>query len=157
MEKQTISPQLLSKLVLWCLFVLMGLGASAQTVQGTVTDEKNEPLIGASVLLEGSNKGAITDDNGKYSLDLAGKTGTLVVTFIGYEKQSAAIDGRTSINFILKESGTLNEVVVTGYGTQRKSDLMGAVASIKNEALRELPVVSVEQALQGFSTNFAER
>ncbi len=125
-------------------------------VIGKVTDGKNEPLVGASVLLKGTSKGVVTDVNGDFRLELNDndKNGTLSVSFLGFERQDISIEGRTSFNIVLKEDvlNNLNEVVVTGYGTQRKSDLMGAVASIKSEALRELPVTSVEQALQGRMT-----
>jgi TonB-dependent starch-binding outer membrane protein SusC len=125
-----------------------------QAVSGRVTDEKNEPLVGASVQLQGTNKGAVTDVDGRFSLDLtdAEKNGKLVITFVGFDKQTVAINGRTVIDVVLKEAGLLGELVVTGYGIQKKSDLLGAVASIKSEALRELPVTSVEQALQGRMT-----
>jgi TonB-dependent starch-binding outer membrane protein SusC len=149
MKNCTLYQKLFRQLSLLCFMALMAFTASAQTVEGTVTDDNNEPLVGASVVLQGTSKGAITDENGKYSLNVAGSNGKLVVSFIGFQEQSMAIEGRTTINVSLKQSGTLSEVVVTGYGTQRKSDLLGAVASIKSEALRELPVTSVEQALQG--------
>jgi TonB-dependent starch-binding outer membrane protein SusC len=149
MKNCTLYQKLFRQLSLLCFMVLMAFTASAQTVEGTVTDDNNEPLVGASIVLQGTSKGAITDENGKYSLNIAGSNAKLVVSFIGFQEQSMAIEGRTTINVSLKQSGTLSEVVVTGYGTQRKSDLLGAVASIKSEALRELPVTSVEQALQG--------
>ena len=92
--------------------------------------------MGASVLLKGTSKGVVTDVNGDFRLELNDndKNGTLSVSFLGFERQDVSIEGRTSFNIVLKEDvlNNLNEVVVTGYGTQRKSDLMGAVASIKS-------------------------
>ncbi len=120
-------------------------------VNGIITDEKNEPLVGASVVLEGTTKGAISDENGKFKLELADneKNGTLVISYVGYEKQSIVLEGRTTIAVSLKESGTLSEVVVVGYGTQKRGDVTGSVAKYKNESMAELPVSRLDQALQG--------
>jgi TonB-dependent starch-binding outer membrane protein SusC len=134
-------------LVLW----LWSLTASAQNIQGTVTDETNEPLVGASVVLEGSTKGSITDEKGNYTLDITGvdKANTLVFSFIGFTKQSVNIDGRTTINVSMKVGDDLTEVVVVGYGTQKKKDLTGAVATANLDAFREAPNVSILQSLKG--------
>lgn len=85
-------------------------------ITGQVMDEKNEPLVGASIVLEGTTKGAITDENGNYKLELADsdKNGTLQITFVGFDKQTVAINGQTIINAVLNPTGALNEVVVVG-------------------------------------------
>jgi TonB-dependent starch-binding outer membrane protein SusC len=125
--------------------------AVASTITGTITDANNEPLIGATVVLEGTNKGTVTDENGAYSLELTDKeaTGVLVFSYVGFDKQIVPIGGQKIINISLKEASVLNEVVVVGYGTQKKGDITGAVAQYKNERLDELPVSRLDQALQG--------
>jgi TonB-linked SusC/RagA family outer membrane protein len=118
-------------------------------INGTVTDEKGE-LPGVSVKLKGSNIGTITDVKGSYSLTLSDGSGTLVFTSIGYVTQEIAIDGRTTINVQLKaESKGLNEVVVVGYGTQKKVNLTGAVSSVSGDDLKVRPVGQTSASLQG--------
>lgn len=140
-----------SKQWLWAVLWLWSLAASAQTIQGTVIDEKNQPLIGASVVLEGTTKGSIADDKGNYSLDITGadKNSFLVFSFIGYDNQRIAIDGRTVLNITLSEGKSLSEVVVIGYGSQKKRDLTGAVATANLAAFKEMPNVSILQSLKG--------
>jgi TonB-dependent starch-binding outer membrane protein SusC len=126
----------------------------AHIITGTVTDAKNEPLIGASVVLEGTTKGAVTDENGNFKLELTDeeKKGKLVITFVGYEKETIPIDGRTVINVLLKESGVLNEVVVVGYGRQKKVNLVGAVATVNfDEKLAGRAVPNVSSGLSGLA------
>ncbi len=120
-------------------------------VTGTVTDARNEPLIGASVALEGATKGSITDGTGKFRLvlDDAEKNGVLVVTLVGYERQRAALEGRNDLTIVMQEAGILDELVVVGYGSVKKSDLTGAVSSVKAEQLTAYPAGGVSQALQG--------
>lgn len=121
------------------------------TVSGTVVDAQNEPLIGASVVLEGTQKGAITDVNGSFKLNLedSEKDGTLVVTLVGYEKQRVPIEGRTLINVVLKEGNALQEVVVLGYSTQKKADLTGSVATVDVDQMLTRPAADVSNMLQG--------
>jgi TonB-dependent starch-binding outer membrane protein SusC len=133
---------------LWVLCVTL---SYAQQITGTVVDVKNEPLIGASIVLEGTTKGAVTDANGAFQLAVSDSEmkSNLIISFVGYEKLSIAIEGRTTIDAILQETGALNEVVVIGYGTQKKSSLTGAVSKYKDEKLDEAPVSRLDQALQG--------
>lgn len=121
------------------------------TVNGKVVDEKNEALVGANIALEGTSKGTTTDLNGDFRLELEDgeKNGTLIVSYVGFEKQSVAIEGRTTVNVILQESGQLNEVIVVGYGTVKKSDLTGSVSSVKAEQIAAYPAAGLTQALQG--------
>ena len=134
-------------LFLLCLFPL---GAMAQSVvKGTVNDEAGDPVIGATVKVQGSQKGAITDLNGQFSLEAASNA-TLVVTYVGYETQRVNVAGKRNIVITLKEDAqTLNDVVVIGYGVQRKSDLTGAVASVKADDLKDLSTADAAAALQG--------
>ncbi len=123
-----------------------------RTISGTVKDATtDDPLPGVSVQLMGSNRGTITDGNGKYSLDIPEQTGhRLVFSFIGYDPQEVAIGGRSVVEVNLQVADiALQEVVVVGYGVQERSNLTGAIASVKSEDLARIPITNVNQALQG--------
>ena len=137
-------------LVLLFLFCLLPFGALAQNlIKGTVNDQSGEPVIGATVKVSGSQKGAITDLDGKFSIQ-ASPNSTLIVSFIGYETQTVKVAGRNQITITLKEdSKVIDEVVVVGYGVQKKSDLTGAVASIKGDDIKNLSTTDAGAALQG--------
>jgi len=124
---------------------------SAQTtITGVVTDESGEPLIGAGVVVEGTTVGTITGIDGDYSLTVPADAVNLVFSFIGLSDQTVPIGGRTVIDVVLKEDSTfLDEVVVVGYQTVKRRDLLGAVASVGSDKLTEQPVTSVSQALSG--------
>ncbi len=134
------------------LVVLLATQAKAQgiTVTGTVTDNLG-PVIGASIQVEGTTTGCITDVDGNYNLPNVPANGTLVFSFIGYQTQKIAVNGKTKIDVkLVEDSQLLQEVVVVGYGVQRKSDLTGAVASVKTaDALKSTPTGNVSDALQG--------
>ena len=134
-------------LFLLCLFPL---GAMAQSViKGTVNDETGEPIIGASVRVQGTKVGGITDLDGKFSIQ-ADKNATLVVSYIGYTTETVKLAGRNNITVTLKvDAQTLNDIVVIGYGVQRKSDLTGSVGSVKGEDLKNLSTNDAAAALQG--------
>ncbi|WP_210465355.1 SusC/RagA family TonB-linked outer membrane protein [Rufibacter roseolus] len=120
------------------------------TVKGRVTDNAGGGLPGVTVLLKGSTTAAPTDVEGNYTISVPNGTGTLVYSFIGYVTQEVAINNRTSINVTLPtDQQTIDEVVVVGYGVQREEAVTGSVASIKGEALREVPSANISQALQG--------
>jgi len=123
----------------------------AQTdVSGTVSNENNEPLIGANVLVKGTTVGAITDSEGTFQLSGVNNTDTLIVSYIGYERMEFPLNGQTNVNIQLAEDeSTLEEVVVVGYGSQKKSDVTGSVRKVSGEELLERPVSNVSQALQG--------
>ena len=135
-----------------CLFLisLFPLGALAQSiVKGTVKDEAGEPIIGASVQVQGTKTGGITDLNGNFSVQ-AGSNAVLNISYVGYVSQKVSVGGRSNIAVVLKEDAqTLNDVVVIGYGVQKKSDLTGAVASVKADELKNLSVTDAAAALQG--------
>ena len=134
-------------LFLLCLFPL---GAMAQSViKGTVSDEAGEPIIGASVKVQGTKTGAVTDFNGNFSVE-ANANSTLVISYIGYTTATVKVNGRNNIEVSLKEdSQTLSDVVVIGYGVQKKSDLTGAVASLKGEDIKNLSTTDAAAAMQG--------
>lgn len=140
---------------LFGLFVfacLMSLPAWAQVqITGTVTDTKGETVIGASVLVKGTTNGTITDFDGNFILSNVAKDATVQVSYIGYKTEEFKLGGKTHFPITLKEdTETLEEVVVVGYGVQRKSDLTGSVSSIKaGDALKSTPVSDITNALQG--------
>lgn len=122
----------------------------AVTVTGTVTSEKGDPLPGVSVIEKGTTNGTVTDGNGVYTFSVSSETATLVFSFIGYSNQEVALNGRTTVNVsLIEDVVALGEVVVVGYGTQRKTDLTGAVASIPTADIKQFPMARVDQALQG--------
>ena len=121
--------------------------ASAQTITGTVSAE-GEPLPGASVSVKGTSKGSITDFDGKYSIN-ANSGVTLVFSYVGYATKEVVVGNQKTINISLDPDNQLDEIVVIGYGTQRKSDLTGSVSTIKAESISQTPVARVDQALQG--------
>jgi TonB-linked SusC/RagA family outer membrane protein len=126
-----------------CAFV------SAQSIKGKVTSDKGEPLVGASIVIKGTTTGAITDLDGNYELKEAKDAKTLVFSFIGHDSKDVAVNGQTTIDVILSEGSALNEVVVVGYGTQKKSQTTGAISSLNSRQLTEMPITSLGQALQG--------
>ena len=118
-------------------------------ITGVVIDDFGEPIIGATVRVKNAQNGAVTDVNGRYSVN-ATKNATLVFSFIGYRTQEVAVKGRTTVNVTLKEdSQMLEETVVIGYGAVPKRDLTGSVSSLKSEDLLKTNPVSVNQGLQG--------
>jgi TonB-linked SusC/RagA family outer membrane protein len=134
------------------LLVLLSLQVMAQSkITGTVTDAKDgSPLPGVSVTVKGGQGGTQTDVNGGYSLQLADANATIVFSYTGYAKQEVSAAGKSTIIIKLSaETRDLNEVVVIGYGTAKKSDLTGAVTTVKAEQLLDKPVPNLTQALQG--------
>ncbi|MEQ9441505.1 MAG: SusC/RagA family TonB-linked outer membrane protein [Cyclobacteriaceae bacterium] len=127
------------------------LRALEQTISGKVTDGENgEALPGVNVLAKGTTSGTVTDVDGNYRLTVADDVTSLVFSSIGFVTQEVEINGRTAINLTLApDIQSLSEVVVVGYGTQRKSDLTGSVGSVQAEELAERPTTSVPQALAG--------
>ncbi len=128
------------------------------TVSGTIKDKTGEVIIGATVVVEGTTKGAITDIDGKYSLTDVPSNGTLAFSFIGFKTQKIPIDGKTQINVVLEdESIGIGEVVAIGYGSVKKGDLTGAVAKIDSKSIKERPLTRVDQALAGAMAGVAVR
>jgi TonB-linked SusC/RagA family outer membrane protein len=137
-------------LVLLFLLCLFPMGALAQSiVKGIVSDEAGEPVIGATVKVQGSNEGAITDFDGNYSVKAASNA-TLSFSYVGYVTQTVNVGGRSTINVTLKEDNTtLNDVVVIGYGTMKKSDISGSVASVNTADMMKRAPTNIAQGLQG--------
>ena len=142
----------LLKIACCFLLILLPIWASAQTViNGTVKDSKGEPAIGATVTEKGIKNSSVTDINGKFKLTLKGKSAVLVVTYVGYKTQEVATGGSSEITITLQEDmNKLNEVVVVGYGSVKKSDLTGSVSSVKSDDLILGGTTSnLGQAIQG--------
>ena len=139
------------KLALALLGLVSAWTLSAQTtITGVVTDESGEPLIGAGVVVEGTTIGTVTGIDGDYELTVPADAVNLVFSFIGLSEQTIPIAGQTVINVVLKVDSTfLDEVVVVGYQTVKRRDLLGAVASVGSDKLTEQPVTTVSQALSG--------
>ena len=134
-------------LFLLCLFPL---GAMAQgIVKGTVNDEAGEPIIGATVKVQGTQKGSITDFNGNFSVEAASNA-TLEVSYVGYVTQKVKVGGQSNITVTMKEDAQmLNDIVVVGYGTMKKSDITGSVVSVNTEDMMKRAPVNIAQGLQG--------
>ena len=133
------------------LLLLMASTAYSQSrsVTGTVTDESDSPMPGVNVIIKGTTVGTTTDVNGNYTLQ-ANSGDIIVVSFIGYTAQEIQVANQTRIDLKLQEDvATLQEVVVVGYGVQRRSDLTGAIASVSGEDVRQSITTSFDQALQG--------
>ncbi|MTH15771.1 TonB-dependent receptor [Flavobacterium sp. LC2016-01] len=132
------------------LFLLLSNFITAQVkISGVVSDEKGMTIPGANISVVGTKTTASTDFDGKYSID-APANGTLLVSFIGFDSQKIAIGGRNKINVTLQSSSEdLKEVVVIGYGTQKKKDVNGAISSVKSADIENLKQVSIDQMLQG--------
>ena len=130
-------------------FLLMVGTISAQTVKVTVTDETGEPVIGASVLEKGTQNGGITDIDGIFNITLKGSK-QIVISYIGMKTQTVDGKGKTAVNVVLKDDATgLEEVVVIGYGSVRKKDITGSVATVNSEAIAAVPVSNASEALTG--------
>lgn len=134
------------------LFAVMAIFAVAQTktVTGLVVDGNNEPIIGANVILKGTTNGTITDLDGKFTLSNVPNNGIINFSFMGYKAQEISVTGKTVINVTLQDdSEMLDEVVVVGYGTVAKSNVISAVTQISEKTLKERPVQNALQAMQG--------
>lgn len=126
-------------------------------VTGTVTDASTgQPMAGVNILVKGTTIGAISDDQGKYSISASSRTATLSFSFIGYVTVEVALEGKTTVDVSLKPETTgLDEVVVVGYSTQKRANVVGSVASISGTTLQQVPAVNVSNALGGRMTGIS--
>lgn len=121
-----------------------------RTVTGTIVDENDQPLPGATVMVLGTNQGTTASFDGEFEITVPSGSDTLVFSYIGYITQEIALNGQTTLSIkLLPDTTNLNEVVVVGYGTQKKKDVVGAISSVKSEELVLSSTPSVGQALQG--------
>jgi TonB-dependent starch-binding outer membrane protein SusC len=142
----------LLKSLLLFLFLAVSLFAFSQkSITGKVMDADSKPLSSVTVSARGSNESTITNEDGTFTLNnIAAKVKELEVTTVGFETVRVNIDGKASVNIILnKQVSNLNEVVVVGYGTQKRTLVTGAVSSVSSKTLNELPAITISQALQG--------
>ena len=137
------------------LFFFFGLCLSIATfaqvqVRGNVSDSQGEPIPGVTVLVKGTQQGVITDIDGNYNISVPGSASVLVFSFVGMDTQEVVVGNRTTIGVVLTETlFGLDEIIVVGYGTMRKSDVSGAVASVSSKALQNLTTPDAAAALQG--------
>jgi len=118
-------------------------------IQGTVTDASGEPIPGATIIVIGTNSGTVTDIDGNFSVD-ANEGDQIRISFIGYKSQTFTIGSQSTLEIILEEDqSSLEEIVVVGYGTQKKEDVTGSVATVNQEAIKNLPVSSLDQKIVG--------
>ena len=146
-----------TQLKLLAIALFMSTIAMAQgggtTVSGTVTDASQLPMVGVSVTVDGTDDGTITGINGDYTITVP-KNGSLTFSFIGYKSQTIAVGTRTTVNVqMVEDNTTLDEVVVVGYGTQKKANLTGAVEQVTSEVFEGRPVSNTTQMLQGAVPN----
>ncbi|MDR1331249.1 MAG: TonB-dependent receptor [Tannerella sp.] len=121
-----------------------------KTISGTVVDDGGEAVIGANIIEKGTVNGIISDVNGNFSLEVSGNASVLLISFIGYVSQEITVGNQERLRIVLAEDNqALDEVVVVGYGTAKKSDVTGAIASVNERMLKEVPVASVSQSMQG--------
>ncbi|MEM5565887.1 TonB-dependent receptor [Psychroserpens sp. AS72] len=121
-----------------------------KTIKGKVVDDTGMPLVGATVMVKGANTGVITDFDGNFVLSVPEDTTTLIISYLGYSPQEVDITGKTTIDVkMIPDNATLDEIVVIGYGTEKKALLSDAVTSISSKQVKDLPVSSVDGILQG--------
>ncbi|HTN00065.1 MAG TPA: TonB-dependent receptor [Pedobacter sp.] len=138
-----------SVLTVLCLLLLNAAFAQNVTVTGNIKDDGNSPIPYATVMIKGTNKAVQTEANGNYSISVP-SDGTLVFSYLGYIPQEIAVSGKTKIDVTLKsDTRSLEQVVVVGYGTQKKKDLTGSITSVNGEDVAKLPAVNPLASLQG--------
>jgi len=148
MELRRLAKKAISALFL-SMFCLIAF-AQGQSVTGIVRDAQGEPMIGVNVLVKGTSNGAITNLDGQYSVTGVDAKSVLVISYIGYLNQEITVGNQTTINVTLKDDAqALDEIVVVGYGVQKKSDLTGSVGSVDNAKLTGKGATTVMESLQG--------
>ncbi|MBS1602674.1 MAG: carboxypeptidase-like regulatory domain-containing protein, partial [Bacteroidetes bacterium] len=138
------------------VFALSAFLTSAQNkpFHGTVTDEKGTPLAGVTLSIKGTSKAVTTNERGQFDLPPADAGATLVCSSIGFATQEIKLKGHNTLTIVLKDAASgLNEVVVVGYGTQKKVDLTGAVSQVGKEVFEDRPMPNVTRGLEGVIPN----
>jgi len=136
-------------------FCLASFSANAQEVSGKVTDENGEALIGVTVVVQGTDTGTITDIDGNFSVK-ANADDVLEISYVGYDKRTVPVNGQTNFDVSLGvDAELIDEVVIIGYGSVKKSDVTGSVSSVKSEELQAFPLLNAGQALQGRAAGVA--
>lgn len=133
-----------------CFFFTPSLYAQNKTVTGTVTDQNNVPLARASVTIKGKNGGVTTDNRGTFKISMPPDADVLVISYVGAANQEISLNGRSTISVVMDVTNSnLSQVVVIGYGTQRRQDVNGAIASVSSAQIQDIPLSSVDQMLDG--------
>ena len=145
MQKQTENlkkSDLIGRFLAMFLFAFIAISGYAQSkVTGKVVDSNGEPVIGASVIVKGTSLGGVTDIDGNFSINNVQPNQSLVISYVGYTTQTVAVKGTTRFNIVLEDDNALlDEVVVVGYGTQRKTDVTGALSHVGAKELEARPV-----------------
>ena len=136
-------------IVIYLLFASLPLFAQVKTVSGTVHDDKGQPVSGASIMIRGTSKGITSGSDGKFTIQAADNA-MLVISYVGFATQEIALNGQSELNVQLATtSQNLNSIVVVAYGTTTKKTSTGAVQSVSQKELQDIPVAQVTQKLQG--------
>lgn len=127
----------------------MQVSMQVDVIKGTVIDVNGEPVIGATIQVKGTSIGVISDMEGNFTLSNVSE-GTLIVSYIGYKTQEIPLKGRTTVQIIMQDDAeTLEEVVVVGYGSVKKSDVTGSLSSVGSKEIAKMPVTNLATAMQG--------
>src|ERR1700761_5481888 len=140
----------LTMLVL-CIVALTKLNAQQNPVSGKITDQTGAPLAGATITIQGTNTSTVSDSSGVFQFNaVTQKNPVLVISYVGYQTQEYPVNGKPNLTIALTQDvNSLNNVIVVGYGTQRKRDVTGATATVGSGEITKRPLTRVEQALQG--------
>lgn len=137
-------------LVLFSLCITSIIYAQQKTIKGQVKDATNQPVSGASVLVKGTNQGTTTDEAGRFSINVPGNQSVLVISSVGFDAKEVTVGAASNLDVTMTSAlGSLNEIVVTGYSTQQRKNITGAVTSVKGEKLQSVQSGNVEQQFQG--------
>lgn len=143
----------MTKRILFTMLTLLGglqLLVAQGTITGNISSKLDGPLIGASVVIQGTSRGTVTDFDGNFELNYDTPDQVLVISYTGYNTQEVTIGNQTNLSIVLTDNiALIDEVVVVGYGTQKRSTISGAVSTVSSADITEAPVLRTEQALQG--------
>ena len=137
-------------ILVWVILIAFGAMAQDRSIKGEVLGTDQSPLIGASVMVKGTKMGTLTNDQGQFQLNVPDGSNTLIISYLGYATQEIQINGQTQLNVAMEATTTsLDEVVVTGYGTQKKSNITGSIVSIQSDEIAKTQTPTFDAALQG--------
>ncbi len=150
MKKKRLLIEKVLTIMLPLLFFSLSIFGQAKVVKGVVTDESNLPMAGVNVVIKGTTTGTFTDANGRYSIEVPSDDAVLVFSFVGYQSEEVTVGTQTQIDLnLVLDLVSLGDIVVVGYGTQRKEAVTGSVASISGDEIRDVPASNFSQSLQG--------
>jgi TonB-linked SusC/RagA family outer membrane protein len=141
---------ILKRWIVLCTVIFIGGSLFSQQITGTITDENGDPLPGVNIVIKGTTTGTVTDVNGKFTIVVPDKNSTIQVSYVGYLPEDFVVGNRIEFNItLLPDITSLDEVVVIGYGTVKRRDLTGSVASVSAKQIKDVPVASTAQAITG--------